>query len=698
MMSVLYGRVGAPPGTGRLSAATGSFDDTLGERCESGRIGLTANELTWETGSEGSNPSLSALPLRLRRLETLGTKVAACAGRLSWWPSDTGWRPWGVRRTRSTRTSWPGRCGATATSPPPRPDDADLVVVNTCAFIEAARQESIDTILELAAGRHDGRAPGGHGMPGRAPRRPARRGAARGRPGGGVRGARHAGPADRRAPSPTMPRRARPSPSFDLLNLPRPAADAPWAYVKVAEGCDRRCGFCAIPSFRGLQRSRPEDVVLAEVDELGDGVHEVVLVAQDLASWGLDRSAPERVAARRRGTPRPIVGLVRRLSQPGRAGPAALSLPLGARRLAHRRRDLHRRPVLRPVAAARVADRSCSACGGGVTASGSCERIDAIRAAAPDAALRSSFILGYPGETEDDHDLLLSFLAEARLDWAGLLHLLRGARHLRRGPPRRGARRARPGAAARVLGAPGRHHRRAPGRRWWASGSRSSWTSPASARSHREAPDIDGVVHVDRALGVGEFHKVMVTGAAGPDLWADVVSEPLRERMHVSTFGPSALNTPANAITVARLLATPRAGGDDRGARPGVGAVRGGPRHRPHRRGRRMAGAPPGHDPLGRLPRPPGRQGRRGGRAVRGGGQGRGVVAPRRRHRGARGVDERVPHRRGPARHLDPGPGQRQGEDARPGHRHPAVPGAVGGAPPRRPRRRRCGWRSPSRW
>ena len=54
--------------------------------------------------------------------------------------------------------------------------------------------------------------------------------------------------------------------SFDLLELPRPPAFAPWAYVKVAEGCDRRCGFCAIPSFRGKQRSRPATSILAEIE------------------------------------------------------------------------------------------------------------------------------------------------------------------------------------------------------------------------------------------------------------------------------------------------------------------------------------------------------------------------------------------------------------------------------------------------
>src|SRR3984957_9649917 len=186
-------------------------------------------------------------------------------------------------------------------------EDAGLVGVNTCAFIEAARQESIDTILELASTRQEG----------------ARLVVT------GCLAERHGEQLTAALPEVdlvagfgvpvTLGRRIEGSglgsdttessiSSFDLLNLPRPAADAPWAYVKVAEGCDRRCGFCAIPSFRGLQRSRPHDVVLAEVAELGDGVHEVVLVAQDLASWGLDRSATDRVA-RPAGTDRPIVGL-----------------------------------------------------------------------------------------------------------------------------------------------------------------------------------------------------------------------------------------------------------------------------------------------------------------------------------------------------------------------------------------------------
>jgi ribosomal protein S12 methylthiotransferase len=393
--------------------------------------------------------------------------------------------------------------------PAESPDDADLVVVNTCAFIEAARQESIDTILELAAARQVG----------------ARLVVT------GCLAERHGDQLTAALPEVdlvagfgvpvTLGRRSATGeapPSFDLLNLPRPAAQAPWAYVKVAEGCDRRCGFCAIPSFRGLQRSRPEDVVLAEVEELGDSVHEVVLVAQDLASWGLDRSATDRVA-RPAGTPRPIVGLVRRLSQRIERVrllylyPSALDDSLIDAVIATGVPyfDLSLQHVSRPLVTRmrRWGD-----------AEKFLERIATIRDRAPDAALRSSFILGYPGETEDDHDLLLSFLAEARLDWAGFFTFSEEPGTFAEGldgsvPAELALERLR--ECSELQDAVTAE------RRAGLVGERLEVLvdEPGVARSHREAPDIDGIVHLERSLGVGEFHKVVVTGAAGPDLWAE---------------------------------------------------------------------------------------------------------------------------------------------------------------------------------
>src|SRR5687767_10347351 len=154
---------------------------------------------------------------------------------------------------------------------------ADLVVVNTCAFIEEARKESIDTILALGERRKEGGRLVVTGC------MAERYGAelAEALPevdsvvGFGVPVTLSTKPSSQKVPL------------LDLLNLPRPKSTSPWAYVKIAEGCDRSCGFCAIPSFRGPQRSRDVDAILREVDELG--AREIVLVAQDLASYGKDR-------------------------------------------------------------------------------------------------------------------------------------------------------------------------------------------------------------------------------------------------------------------------------------------------------------------------------------------------------------------------------------------------------------------------
>src|SRR5262245_9225608 len=163
--------------------------------------------------------------------------------------------------------------------PAGRPEQADLVVVNTCAFIEEARQESVDTILDLAGRKADAAELVVTGC--LAERYGTELAAALPEAdavvGFGV-------------PVALGATRSSRAPALDLLNLPRPPAAAPWAYVKVAEGCDRACGFCAIPTFRGRQRSRDLAAILAEVDDLvASGVREVVLVAQDLAAYGRDQ-------------------------------------------------------------------------------------------------------------------------------------------------------------------------------------------------------------------------------------------------------------------------------------------------------------------------------------------------------------------------------------------------------------------------
>jgi len=381
------------------------------------------------------------------------------------------------------------------------PEQADLVVVNTCAFIEAARQESIDTILTLTEARHDGARVvvtgcmaerygaeladaipevdlvAGFGVP--------------------VTLGRSSKSRDSEAEVAV--------PLLDLLNLPRPKAEAPWAYVKVAEGCDRACGFCAIPSFRGKQRSRSSEAILAEVDALE--AQEIVLVAQDLASYGRDIGRPGAivelivaVAARVERT-RLLYLYPSDLTDRLIEAICATGVPYFDLSLQHVSRPLVRR--MRRWGSGEVFLR----------------RIADIRGREADAAFRSSFIVGYPGETEADHDALLGFVEAAQLDWAGFFEFSRedgtyaadldgqvDVRLMRE----------------RLLELTELQDRITASRRADLIGRQIEVLvdEVGTGRSHREAPEIDGVVALPPHLAAGTFASVTVTAAAGPDLEA----------------------------------------------------------------------------------------------------------------------------------------------------------------------------------
>ena len=387
--------------------------------------------------------------------------------------------------------------GLTATSDPSK---ADVVVVNTCAFIDEARKESIDTLLtlddqrkrssrlvvtgcmaerygdELAEALPEADQIAGFGVPIQIGRKPIK-----------VTGA---------------------VPKFDLLNLPRPKSSSPWAYIKIAEGCDRSCGFCAIPSFRGPQVSRDVSAILAEVEQVE--VREIVLVAQDLASYGKDR--PDELGA---GS---IVQLVRDVSSmvdwvrllylyPSDLSDElidailATGVPYFDLSLQHVSKAHLRRMR-------RWGDKDRFL-----------ERIERIRSIEPNATFRSNFIVGYPGETEEDHDQLLDFVREAQLDWCGFFsfspedgtHALTLPDHVEESLMRERLSELRElqdnitaerrdallGETIQVL-----------------------VDEPGIARSFREAPEIDGVVQVPDTLEVGQFHTVVVEQVFGPDLIA----------------------------------------------------------------------------------------------------------------------------------------------------------------------------------
>lgn len=387
------------------------------------------------------------------------------------------------------------------------PGQADVVVVNTCAFIEAAREESVETVLALASARKDGARLVVTGcMAERYGQELARalpevdQVAGFGVPVEWGRGAARSA-----------------VPSFDLLNLARPAGHAPWAYVKVAEGCDRHCGFCAIPSFRGPQRSRPLEAVLDEVDALG--VSEVVLVAQDLVSWGRDGSDLKATAVPAPLPSRGRAGLVTLLGQVAARVERARLLYLYPSGLTDELVDaigasgcpyfdLSLQHVSRPLLQRmrRYGDgRRFLA------------KVARTRALFPEAAFRSSFIVGYPGETEADHDQLLAFLDEAQLDWAGFFAFSpEEGTYASRLPDQVPASLVaeRLAECSERQEAITRLHRQA----LIGTKCRVLVDAPGIARSHREAPEIDGIVQVPQSLVPGSWAQVEVVDAIGPDL------------------------------------------------------------------------------------------------------------------------------------------------------------------------------------
>jgi ribosomal protein S12 methylthiotransferase RimO len=332
------------------------------------------------------------------------------------------------------------------------PADADAVLVNTCGFIEAAKKDSVDTLLEAADLKGSGRARAvvavgclaeryGRHLAEALPEADAVLGfddypdiAARLR--GVLTGERPVAhsPRDRRRLLPVTPVH-RPAASAGVVlpghavsppDLPNGTAPAsgprpvrrrldpgPTAPLKLASGCDRRCSFCAIPSFRGAFVSRPPDEVLSEARWLAtQGARELFLVSENTTSYGKDlgdlralETLLPRLAA--------LEGVLRvRLSylQPAETRPVLLDTMLRTPGVADYF-DLsfqHASPtVLRRMRRFGDPDSFLSL-------------LDRVRADAPEAGVRSNVIVGFPGETEADLETLCEFLEAARLDVVGV--------------------------------------------------------------------------------------------------------------------------------------------------------------------------------------------------------------------------------------------------------------------------------------
>lgn len=449
------------------------------------------------------------------------------------------------------------------------PEGADAVIVNTCAFIQAAKQESIDTILAAADLKERGRAStvlvtgclaqrytrelrdelpeadavvpfadysrlpellrsrlpngaggGGAALGGLAPPGAAVAGAGatalagNGSAAPGLVGAAPAGqtlvPAGRRALPlvfPTLAGEAFPA---------RPAPRGPVALVKLAEGCDRDCSFCAIPSFRGRFRSRRPREVLDEVTWLASrGVSEVGLVAENSTSYGKDLGGRAALIRLLRDLAE-VDGLRRvRLNylQPDEITPGLLE-EMAANPVVCSYFDLSLQHVSEPILRRMRRGGSSGAF---------LDLVERIRALDPDAAFRSNFILGFPGERQSDVRELEHFLEAARLDWVAFFPYSgedgTSALELDRRVAARTARarvervqelqeRVLAGVQAAWVG-----------RRLEVLIERIDETGAAEGRSFREGIDSDGVVRVERAdASPGDYLEVEVIAAEGPEL------------------------------------------------------------------------------------------------------------------------------------------------------------------------------------
>jgi len=396
---------------------------------------------------------------------------------------------------------------------------ADVVLVNTCGFLDSARAESLEAIGEAVA--ENGRVVVTGCLGAEADL---------------IRAAHPSvlavtGPHQYEAVMEAV-RAAAPPPSHPFLDL---APDAGvkltprhYAYLKISEGCNNTCSFCIIPSMRGRLESRRIDAVLREAEALAEaGVKELLVISQDTSAYGVDVKYEARIwrGRERRARfydlcealgelglwvrlhyvyPYPHVDEVSPLMAEGRILPY-LDIPFQ-----------HASPsVLKAMRRPAAQERTL-------------ERIAAWRSVCPDLALRSTFIVGFPGETEADFEMLLDWIREARLTRVGCFKYEPVA-----------------GAAANALG--GAVPEEVKQERWARFMSAQQEVSGevlagfrgrdidvlidevdeegAIGRSYADAPEIDGSVFLngDNSLSPGDLVRARVAQADEYDLWAERV-------------------------------------------------------------------------------------------------------------------------------------------------------------------------------
>lgn len=418
----------------------------------------------------------------------------------------------------------------------PEPDLADVVVVNTCSFIDKAKKESIDTILGVTKAKERGEYPKDQKLivagclaqrfakelPDLLPEVDAFLGL------------------DQVTTLPdvikdvmerTLTERNLVTPRSQYI----PEYDTPRyrltprhsAYIKIAEGCNHTCSFCVIPQIRGRHRSRSQESVVREAKILIEGgCREINLIAQDSTYFGMDRwlgDRPSPLSKVDSGKGESLTTLIRELNGIDGdfwirilyAHPAHWSDELNQAILECRKVARYIDIPLQHISAGMLSAMRRQTDGEHIR-----KLLRGMKQAIPEMAVRTTFISGFPGETEDDHQELMDFIREFRFERAGVFTYSREE-------------------GTRGYGMPNQIH-------WKTKARRANELSlllssladetgqnqigrkirvlvdePGIGRSEWDAPDIDGCVNVPESLPVGEFAEVTVKDAFGYELTAE---------------------------------------------------------------------------------------------------------------------------------------------------------------------------------
>lgn len=406
--------------------------------------------------------------------------------------------------------------------PVDKPARADVLLVNTCGFISAARKESLEALQRLSGNKKSGQILIAAGCLTQRDRDLVVREV----PGlDGIMGTRRwmdildvireiRKESSRKTPFYHLP--DVPTIGMDEKGVPRVAIQGTSAYVKIADGCRRPCAFCSIPLIKGTAVSRPIETILNEVKFLAaHGIQEINLIAQDITDYGSDLGMKDALPdlLEKINQAAPSIPWVRLLyAYPGAVSDRLIAL-LGESRvvlpyldipLQHAHPDTLKR-MKRPFNMEWVY-----------------KTIEKLRFSNPDIALRTTFIVGYPGETDEEFKTLLDFVREIRFDRVGVFTFS-----------------FEPGTSSESLGDPilpeikeerynllmAEQERISLSKNQSLIGKllpilvEGTDNGVSVGRSYRDAPEIDGLVIVEDQLPVGEICEVQITGAMAYDLF-----------------------------------------------------------------------------------------------------------------------------------------------------------------------------------